>query len=84
MTTEDRIKVLLEEVLHLNGRTASWNIQTPLLGNLPELDSLAVVEVISAIEKNFNFHIEDDEINADMLATLQSLTQFIERKLSLS
>ncbi len=82
MSTQERVKILLEDVLHLNGRTAAWNAQTPLLGGLAQLDSLAVVEVISAIEKNFNFHIEDDEINADMLATLQSLTQFIEQKLS--
>jgi len=80
MAVEGQLKVLLNDVLHLGGRITSWDQDTPLLGSLPELDSLAVVSVISAIEQTFRFAIEDDEISADTLATLGSLTQFIERK----
>lgn len=80
MTTEERVKKLLDECLHLEGRSSSWNKQTTLLGSLPELDSLAIVEVISGIEKEFQFAIEDDDINADVMATLGSLTTFIEQK----
>jgi acyl carrier protein len=80
MNVQDQLKVLLNDVLHLEGRIASWNQDMPLLGSLPELDSLAIVGVVSAIEQTFGFAIEDDEISADTLATLQSLTQFIERK----
>jgi acyl carrier protein len=81
MSIENRLKTVLEEALQLQGKTASWTSETPLLGSLPELDSLAVVEVIAGIEKTFGFRIEDEDINADMMATLQSLTQFIEQKL---
>ncbi len=80
MPTMDRVKKLLDDALHLEGRTASWDTQTPLLGSLPELDSLAIVDVIGAIEKEFRFAIEDDEINADVMATLGSLSLFIEQK----
>jgi hypothetical protein len=80
MSVQDQLKVLLDDVLHLEGRIASWGRDVPLLGSLPELDSLAIVGVISAIEQTFGFAIEDDEISAETLATLQSLTEFIERK----
>lgn len=80
-TIENQIKTLLDDVLHLQGKTASWTKDTPLLGNLPELDSLAVVEVIAGMEKTFGFHIEDDEINAEMMTSLASLTHFVEEKI---
>ena len=81
MTIEDRLKTLFNDALHLQGRSADWDKRTPLLGSLPELDSLAVVGVISAIENEFRFKIEDDEINAEMLASVGSLAKFVERKL---
>jgi len=80
MDVQDQLKILLDKALHLDGRIASWGPEMPLLGSLPELDSLAIVAVISAIEQTFGFSIEDDDISADTLATLQSLTEFIERK----
>jgi len=80
MKVEDQLKLLLDDKLHLEGRIASWDQGAPLLGSLPELDSLAIVEVISAIEQTFGFAIEDDEISAETLATLGSLTQFVESK----
>jgi acyl carrier protein len=33
---------------------------TPLLGALPELDSMSVASVIAAIESQFHIQIEDD------------------------
>ncbi len=81
MTIEDRLKTVFNATLHLSGRSADWDAGTPLLGSLPELDSLAVVGVISAIENEFGFKIEDEEINAEMLASVGSLSKFVERKL---
>lgn len=80
MAIQERLRQILDETLHLEGRASGWSEQTPLLGSLPELDSLAIVEVIAAVEKEFQFRIEDDEINADVMATFGSLTRFIEQK----
>lgn len=77
MDTETQLKALLDEALHLGGRSASWDRNTPLLGSLPELDSLAVMNVISALERTFGFPVEDDEISAETLATLGSLSDFV-------
>jgi acyl carrier protein len=78
MDTETQLKSLLDEVLHLGGRSAAWHAGTPLLGSVPELDSLAVVGVIAGLERTFGFAIDDDDISAETLATLGSLTAFVE------
>jgi acyl carrier protein len=80
MDTDAQLKALLDDVLHLGGRSAGWDCDTPLLGSLPELDSMAVVGLISALEQTFGFMIDDDEISADTLATLGSLAAFVDAK----
>jgi len=52
-----------------------------LLGELPELDSMGVVNIITAIEENLGCVIDDDEISAEAFETFGSLMQFIESKL---
>ncbi|MBA2689445.1 MAG: acyl carrier protein [Burkholderiales bacterium] len=82
MAVHDQVKALLNDVLQLGGRASAWNDRTPLLGSIPELDSMAVVGVITAMEEGFGFSIADDEISADVFATLGSLTRFVEHKLA--
>jgi acyl carrier protein len=55
---------------------------TPLLGALPELDSMSVASVIAAIESQFHIQIGDDEISARHFETLGSLAAFVQRKLA--
>ena len=57
-------------------------MSSPLLGALPELDSMAVVGIITAMEETFGFSIDDDEISADSFETFGSLIAFVERKLN--
>jgi acyl carrier protein len=80
MNTEEQLKTLLDDALHLGGRSAGWSADTPLLGSVPELDSMAVVGLISALEQTFGFMIDDDEISADLLTTLGSLAAFVDAK----
>jgi acyl carrier protein len=80
MATIDRVKGLLNDVLQLGGRASGWNESTPLLGNVAELDSMAVANVITALEDELGLTIDDDDIDGDVFATLGTLTQFVERK----
>ncbi len=77
------VKTILADALQLGQRADSFTASTQLLGNLPELDSMAVVTVITALEQQFAFTIEDDEIDANTFETLGSLTDFVDRKLQL-
>ncbi|HVK56906.1 MAG TPA: phosphopantetheine-binding protein [Burkholderiales bacterium] len=82
MVVGEKVKALLNDVLQLGGRANAWNDQTTLLGSVPELDSMAVVSVITALEEDFGFTIGDDEINADVFSTLGALIHFVEKKLA--
>ena len=76
----DQLKNVLDEALFLNGRAKQWGDQMSLLGNVPELDSMAVMNVVSALEIKFGIFVEDDDINADVFATIESLAKFIIQK----
>lgn len=73
---------LLDEILSLNGRAASFTKNTPLLGALPELDSMAVVALITGMEERFGFTVDDDEIDGATFATVETLIEFIDDKLA--
>jgi acyl carrier protein len=73
--------MLVSSALQLGARGQSWDASTPLLGAIPELDSMAVTNVITALEEHFGFTVADDEIGAATFATLGSLSEFVEQKL---
>lgn len=72
---------VLDEVLSLGGRSAAYTRDTVLLGAVPQLDSMAVVSLITTIEERFNIVIPDDEINGDTLASVGSLADYVAAKL---
>mgnify|MGYP001034636602 FL=1 len=80
MDIKREVKLLLNDVLNLNGRATSFEEDTPLLGSIPELDSMAVISLISAIEERFQCAVEDDEIDGAVFATFGSLVQFVQSK----
>lgn len=82
MAVADHVRALLDDVLQLGGRVVHWTTLTPLMGSVPELDSMAVVGIITALEEDFGFAIADEEISADIFATFGSLTSFVEHKLA--
>jgi acyl carrier protein len=77
----DTVKFVLRDTLQLGERVASFDAATPLFGSLPELDSMAVVSVVTALEERFGFEIEDDEITAETFETVGSLSAFVAGKL---
>lgn len=73
---------VLDEVLSLNGRSASFVRDTPLLGAIPELDSMAVVTLITTLEEQFGLVVDDDDIDGSTFATVGSLADFVCNKLA--
>ena len=80
MNFKREVVSMLDDVLHLQGRAAKFDEDTVLLGGIPELDSMAVIAVISAIEDRFGCSVEDDEIDGAVFATLGSLIAFVQLK----
>jgi acyl carrier protein len=72
---------ILDNALGLKGATAAMNAQSQLLGAIPELDSMAVLSVITALEEQFGFSVDDDEIDGSTFETVGTLTAFVNAKL---
>ena len=77
----DDVKAVVGSALQIRERVQTMEASTPLLGAVPELDSIAVVNLITALEEHFGITVADDEIGAAAFETLGSLTRFIEGKL---
>jgi acyl carrier protein len=73
----EEVKTLLIDVLNLGPAGAALTADSPLLGSLPELDSMAVVTLIGALEEHFGIMVDDDDISASTFATLGSLAGFV-------
>ena len=71
----EAVKRILDTTLGLNGRALEEH--TPLLGSVPELDSMAVIGVIAALEDHFGIMVADDDIHARHFATVGTLRDFV-------
>jgi acyl carrier protein len=80
MSTIEQLKVLLKTQLQLGKAVDKFDARTKLFGSLPEFDSMAVVSIVAAIEDQFGVAIQDDELTADVFATLGSLAAFVDVK----
>lgn len=80
--TQTEVLSMLDDVLALGGRAMKFSADTPLLGALPELDSMAVVTLINTLEERFGIAVNDDEISGDTFTSVGSLTRFVADKLA--
>jgi acyl carrier protein len=78
----EAVKAVLVETLGLEDRADAIDASTPLLDSLPELDSMAVLELVMELEHRFGIEIDDDDVTAEVFETLGSLATFVDDKLS--
>lgn len=81
MNVEAQVLRVLDEVLSLGGRGAAFNRDTHLLGAIAELDSMAVVNLITTLEDQLGIMVADDDIDGDTFATVGSLIDFVEQRI---
>ena len=79
-TLLDEVKAVLVDTLSIQDRAGSITESTELLGNLPELDSMAVLELVASLEERFGIDVDDEDVTADVFETLGSLTAFVAEK----
>lgn len=79
MNTLQNMLQLLDEVLALDGRGLRFTADTPLLGSVPELDSMAVLAVIQEIEIRFGIEVPDDEVDGSSFETVGTVVEFVDR-----
>lgn len=76
--TQDGVRDVLVMVLGIEDRAEEIVADTPLIDSLPELDSMAVVELMVALEERFDIRIDDADVQGDVFATLGTLTAFVD------
>jgi acyl carrier protein len=81
MKVHDNVLRVLDDVLSLGGRSKTFTRDTPLLGAIPELDSMAVVTLITSLEEQFGIVVDDDDIDGDTFANVGALVDFVSGKL---
>ena len=84
MNVQQEVVKLLDEVLSLGGRGLAMKADSPLLGAVPELDSMAVVAILTALEERFGILVEDDDVDGEVFSTVGSLANFVADKLGVS
>lgn len=76
-TIEARVVKVVVRTLGIEDRASKLTAATPLFGSMPELDSLAVLELVSNLETEFSIRIDDEDITGDTFDTVGSLAAFV-------
>jgi acyl carrier protein len=79
-STFDDVKHVLVDTLGIEDRSAGIDASTQLFGSLPELDSLAVLELVTALEDRFDIVIDDSDFSGEVFESVGSLTLFVDQK----
>jgi len=74
------VLAILDDAMSLKGRGLQFTNDTVLLGALPELDSMAVLAIISSFESRLGLVIDDDDIDGAAFATVGSLIDFVQAR----
>jgi acyl carrier protein len=80
--TLEGVKDVIVETLGIEERRQSLEAETALFGGIPELDSLAVVELAVAIENRFGIVIEDEDFGGEVFESIGSLAELVDHKLA--
>lgn len=78
----DDIREILRDALQLGERADRLTAASPLLGAIPEFDSMAVVTVMTMVEEEYGITIDDDEVSAEVFETVGSLAKFVDQKVN--
>ena len=72
---------VLAESLDGAAQIQQMTAEAPLLGAIPELDSMAIVGIITSIEERFGIVFDDDELDAEVFETVGTLRDQIVAKM---
>lgn len=76
----NEVREILRNSLQLGDRADELTSASPLIGAIPEFDSMAVVTVLTMVEDEFGVEIDDDEVTAEIFETMGSLVEFVTQK----
>lgn len=81
MDMQSEVIAILQTTLGVPEGSIAPHPDTPVLGAIPEMDSMSVVGILASLEDQYGIMVDDDEIDAEVFATVGSLTTFVESKM---
>jgi acyl carrier protein len=78
--TFETVKAIIVKTLGIEDRASTLNASTPLFGSMPELDSFAVVQLLTSLEEEFGFEVDGSEFSGEIFETVGSLAEFVGTK----
>ena len=82
MTILEKLLTILDNELHLKGEALNFTEDTKLRGSLRQLDSMAIVSVITALEEQLGFEFPEDQLDGAIFESVGSLVSCVTRLLS--
>ena len=77
----DEVRGVLDDVLQLGGNVKLLP-ETALLGEIAELDSMAVVTILTLFEERYGIEVNDSDVSADVFENVASLARFLEEQVN--
>lgn len=74
---------VLDNELNLQGKALEFTADTKLRGSLPQLDSMAIVSLVTALEEQLGFEFPEDQLDGAIFESVGTLvdcvTQLLQR-----
>lgn len=82
LAIDTALRSILESAVGKRAVPSQLSDDTPLLGAIPELDSMAVLGILTQIQDDFGCQIDDDEVSGEIFETFGALKRFVESKIA--
>jgi len=81
MTVEERVKKVLVQNALKDVNPDELSLESPLIEYGVGLDSVATLELVVALEEEFQIRIDEGEITPETLETIESISRHIEQRI---
>ena len=82
MLTIEQVLEVLAKSLPLPETTYEMGEQAPLLGAIPELDSMTITSIIAGLEESFDIVFDDEDLDAGAFQTVGTLYDLVASKIA--
>ena len=79
--TIDDIRLIIGEVIGNVEVVKSLDEDSPLLGAVPEFDSVAVFNLLLTFEEKYDVIVEDDEVDIEIFESVGAFHKFAKNKI---
>lgn len=77
MSIIDAVLKVLDRELNLQGKALEFTAETKLRGTLPQLDSMAIVSVVTALEEQLGFEFPEDQLDGAIFESVGTLVDCV-------